>query len=108
MTINELAKMAHRNARDKGFWPTLYQQANILEKLCLVHSEISEACEAVRNRIPNHIVVHGKPEGIGPELADAILRILDIAEFLDLDMERIIEEKHAYNLTRPYKHNKAF
>jgi NTP pyrophosphatase (non-canonical NTP hydrolase) len=81
---------------------------NIAERLCLIHSEISEALEAERERMPYHCVVHGKPEGLGPELADAIIRILDLTCFLGLDMEKIIREKHEYNLTRNYKHGKAF
>lgn len=45
-----------------------------------------------------------KPEGIAVELADCIIRILDWAGKEGMDMESIINEKMAYNRTRPYRH----
>lgn len=43
--INELARQIHANARSKGFYEG---QVNIAERLCLIHSEVSEALEADR------------------------------------------------------------
>lgn len=47
---------------------------------------------------------YGKMEGIPSELADVIIRVLDMAEHYGIDIEAALKEKHAYNLTRPYKH----
>jgi hypothetical protein len=52
-------------------------------KLCLIHSEISEAMEGHRNG-----------------LKDAIIRIGDLAGRLGLDVGGAIVEKMAYNQTR--------
>lgn len=41
------------------------------------------------------------------ELADVIIRILDMAEAKDWNIAKAIIEKHEYNKTRPYKHGKA-
>lgn len=45
-----------------------------------------------------------KPEGFGVELADALIRILDLAAFLGLDMGALVELKMEYNAGRPHKH----
>jgi len=43
MQINEMARMAHANARAKGFWDEPREVGTIL---ALIHSEVSEALEA--------------------------------------------------------------
>ena len=47
---------------------------------------------------------NGKPCGFGIELADVIIRVLDLAEMLRMDMDHLILVKHMYNDSRPYKH----
>ena len=49
-----------------------------------------------------------KPEGFGSELADVIIRCLDLAEAMNIDIESIIYIKHEFNKRRPYKHGKKF
>jgi NTP pyrophosphatase (non-canonical NTP hydrolase) len=46
----------------------------------------------------------GKPEGVGPELADLMIRVLDYAEHVGLDMAHEIEQKMAHNQTRELYH----
>ena len=38
------------------------------------------------------------------ELCDCIIRILDYLGKEGIDVEAVLEEKHAYNKTRPYRH----
>lgn len=85
------------------------RDASVGERLALVHSEISEALEAVRDGQPFVWTdENGKPEGIGIELADAVIRIGDLCEILGVDLESCIEIKAAYNVGRPFRHgNKA-
>lgn len=45
-----------------------------------------------------------KPEGVGPELADLIIRVLDYAEHVGLDMDAEVERKMAHNETREVRH----
>lgn len=45
-----------------------------------------------------------KPEGLAVELCDAIMRILDYLAYMGVDVEAVLEAKHAYNLGRPYRH----
>jgi len=47
---------------------------------------------------------YGKMEGIPSELADVIIRVLDMCEHYGIDIEATLKEKHEFNKTRPYKH----
>jgi NTP pyrophosphatase (non-canonical NTP hydrolase) len=67
-------------------------------RLALIHSEISEALEGVRkdtmdDHLPNRKTVE-------VELADAVIRILDLAGSLGLDLAGALAEKHLYNQNR--------
>ena len=46
----------------------------------------------------------GKPEGIATEMIDCIIRILDWCGKENLDVDKLLELKHVYNKTRPYRH----
>src|ERR1035437_3459103 len=52
----------------------------------------------------NHSNSQNKLEGELIELADAVIRIFDYAEFRGFDLEEAIAMKHAYNKFRSYKH----
>jgi len=80
--------------------------ATLCAHLCLIHSEVSEACEDVRNGRYHSVYsnVFRKPAGMASELADVMIRVLDLAERCGFDMQDEIERKMAYNATREYKH----
>lgn len=67
-------------------------------KLLLIHSEISEATEAFRKDLQDDKLVHRL--GIEVELADAIIRIFDLAGYLQLDLSGAVLEKLLYNEKR--------
>jgi NTP pyrophosphatase (non-canonical NTP hydrolase) len=99
--LAQLSAAVHHTAMKKGFWD---EEPNIPEKLMLIVSELSEALEEYRNKSDLYYEVDGKPEGLGVELADALIRILDLSEWLKLDMGQIIKKKREYNETRPFMH----
>ena len=46
----------------------------------------------------------GKPEGVGPELADLAIRVLETCEEYGLDLDFEIERKMTYNEGRELRH----
>ena len=68
------------------------------EKLCLIHSEVSEALETFRTSgYQSWFEVDGKPEGWGPELADVAIRLAELAYLTGTDLDNWIEVKLAFN-----------
>lgn len=67
-------------------------------KIALIHSEVSEALEGIRKNINDDHLPH-RPM-IEVELADTLIRIFDLAGYLDLDLDGAIKEKLEYNKQR--------
>ena len=102
MNINDWAKEIHKNAVDHGWWDDEPEFPTIV---ALCHSELSEALEAYRDRVPNVAVnALGRPEGIAVEMADCLIRILDWFGGSGVEVETVLRAKHNYNLTREYRH----
>lgn len=132
--LNELAQAACLNARRKGWWPGLpvhnpgegtdpmYEMdpAERIEAACvnqefpqkvaLIHSEASELLEDYRRTanpvdlVKIHRDANGKPIGVPIEIADIIIRCLDLSEALGVNIQQAVNEKMAYNTTRPERH----
>jgi len=112
MTMLELTDKSHKTANDKGWWEKFgYQELLVSNKLMLIVSEISEALEDLRvGGVENMATLwfddtkDGKPEGFVVELADAIIRTVDLCREYNLDLETALVTKLEYNEKRPHRH----
>lgn len=68
------------------------------ELICLMHSELSEALEALRKDTMDDKLPHRK--GVEVELADTLIRIFDYCGARHLDIGGAFVEKLAYNAKR--------
>lgn len=103
LILNELADEVHDNSVKHGFWEG---PLNFGEKIALMHSELSEALEALRHPKQDSNCPEFTNEVI--ELADCIIRILDYCGYQQYPIGEALFAKHEYNKTRPYKHGKNF
>ncbi len=104
LTLVGVGARAYINCVDKGFRGEGVKDPTPLEIHALVHSEIAEATEEVRNGKPYFYIEKGKPEGEAVEYADALIRILENFQANEWDVNEIVKAKMDYNETRSYKH----
>lgn len=115
--VNELLKGTYLRSKSKGFWEQeeiivkLYNHEMLTkdeimqvinafkcQRIALIHSEVSELLEGIRNGVENE----------DEELADIVIRCNDYAGGYGINLEKAIIEKIEFNNQRPYKHGKKF
>lgn len=99
-----LGQRIYKNAVDHGFWD---KERNDGEMIALMHSELSEALEALRhgNPLSEHI-----PEftAVEEEFADLVIRLLDMCHGRNIRLADAIVAKMKFNANRPHMHGKKF
>ncbi|MFT5749789.1 MAG: NTP pyrophosphatase (non-canonical NTP hydrolase) [Ancylomarina sp.] len=117
--LTAAAEKVHLDNKRKGFWD---KEREIGTLLMLVTSELAEALEADRKgKYAGKIASEDKEYSEFPqwfeknvkdtfedEMADTVIRILDICGAMDIDLEWHINQKLKYNRTREHKHSKAY
>lgn len=107
-SLDDWSRCIEHWAREKGWWE---DGASFGDKIAMCHTELTEAIEAYRvsgyeditetatdeNPIP-------KPEGVGAELADELIRVLHLMWEKGFDPGYEVRRKMIYNYTRAFRH----
>lgn len=113
--LNELSEYIFNSNKAAGWWtdlktgeslvgykegPEIFSNAkrDVLNLLCLIHSEVSEACEGVRKNLQDDKLPHRSMLEV--ELVDTMIRIFDLAGAHNLDLSGALIEKLDYNKHR--------
>lgn len=100
-----LTQFCHGLAVSSGWWANndgediRKNPLTFSNKLALIHSEVSEALEGDRKNLPDDKLPHRQMREV--ELADAVIRIFDLAGGYNLDIAGAIAEKLEFNQRRP-------
>lgn len=123
-SLSDIQDDIHKWAVEKDWWEEWYALARVptrsrmsdervASKCMLIVTEVAEAVEFLRNNthvpygenLPTTTGTNGHvPEGLGVELADIVIRTLDLAAACGINLENQIRIKMAFNMNRPYKH----
>ena len=127
MELNNYRDQCHLIARNHGFHDN---GVNFGERLMLVVSELTEALEADRDKkwckqggeaqSNLGLDLNGQPKyfeqqyntyirgSVEEELADALIRIFDIAGIYNIDLDFHVQTKMKYNENRPFLHGRNY
>ena len=114
MELARIAEEVHKLAWQKGWHSEDEDEDAFVERMCNnLHDEICELHEAWRNNRlgsscdkADAMLARGlRPlTNLEEELADIVIRVLDNALKLGVNIEAAVEAKHAYNCTREPRH----
>lgn len=96
----KMQKHTYQTAKEHGFHEINENPLQVPTRLALIMSECVEALECHRS---------GEDDKLAHELADVIIRTMDLAEVLGIDLGTAVAEKAAFNTTREKYHgNKRY
>lgn len=111
-TLDSMGQDVHETAVEKGFWDPIKDAPQdqidifITKQLMMIVSEAVEVMEAIRKS-------HG-PEAVADEMADIVIRTLDLyaglreLEYVNTDLQVAFNNKTGFNKSRPERHGVKF
>ncbi len=106
IAVDRLVRVCHQASYSAGWWTDpktgIHTSSNPLcfsINLMLIVSEVSEAMEGDRKNLMDDKLPHRPMREV--ELADALIRICDLAGAYQMDLGGAVAEKLAFNATRP-------
>ena len=111
-TLDTMAQDVHETAVEKGFWSVIdgatqeQQDIFITKQLMMIVSEAVEVMEAIRKS--------RGPEEVADEMADIVIRTLDLyaglkeLEYVNTDLQVAFNNKTSFNMTRPERNGVKF
>jgi len=122
MDLTVFSEKIHESSKLKGFYNGDKKQLGTM--LMLVVSELGEALEADRHSLKADLnyyenILNARhdfqiafkeaiKDTVEDEIADAIIRLLDMCGYLHIDIQRHIDLKLKYNKTRGHRHGKNY
>lgn len=115
--INAIVVRAHETAVSKGFYEDIEALCGnlvhndmqalkevakrdfVLGQLAKIDSEVGETVGAIQRKGIYH-------SDVEEELADVIIRVCDLAGYLEINLGRAVHQKMKINESRPRKHGK--
>jgi NTP pyrophosphatase (non-canonical NTP hydrolase) len=111
-TLDSMANAVHETAVEKGFWKVIegatqeQQDIFVTKQLMMIVSEAVEVMEAIRKS--------RGPDDVADEMADIIIRTLDLyaglreLEYVNQDLQVAFNNKTNFNTTRPERNGVKF
>lgn len=102
MNLSDWQDYVYKSMDEKGFHSdrTNTGRDDTLVRLCLIHTEVSEAADIVKK----HGLTKSNLHEFALELADIQIRLLDLAGCVDINLEEATKQKMEINMKRPYKY----
>lgn len=101
--LNELTREIERLLREKGFYENMIGKQDVYAMSALLTTEVSEYTQLFKR--------HGLDEAHRiereDEIADIIIRTLNLAVLENVNVAEAVRRKMEYNWGRPYKYNTA-
>jgi len=120
-SLNEYRDKAYNYAKSNGFHD---EEHSLATRLMLTVSELSEVLESDRKNNWTKEAIHynegfsdesykkwfeeNVKDTVEDEIADALIRLFDIAGKYNIDLDFHVIAKMKYNEMRPYKHGKKY
>ncbi len=100
--LDRFAAHTHAINQSKGFTLNPPTTEGQIAAIMLVVTELAEAVEGLRKDLPDDKLPHRKMVEV--ELADSLIRILNIGQWCGYDIAGAAIEKSRFNAGRPFRH----